>query len=505
MVLYREQRHVLQTLLRRLLERFATDELKPLPYQTFAAEAVETAFRTMQQAKHTGKVIIDMQQQELISEEHDNQIALRNNKRWVQRLQTLTDSPVDSFRLDPDGHYLIVGGLGGLGYLLTKNLIDRGARYLSVCGRSLPANELLEKLKQLKHSGVQIEVSQVDVLNFSATALWLEQANQNRNVKGILFLAGQLHDGLIQNMSWPHFEKALNVKTQGLLNIDTLSRTLDLDFFIAFSSLTSMTGSPGQTSYVAANTFVDHLMQLRISQGLPGLSINWGPWEEAGMAQRLSATQAKRLLDLGIAPLATAQALQVFNGLGQKTPPQVGVAAINWSQFLKNFPKAANDRLYTLFRQAQTTVERTSPQVQTQTQQMVWRELLNEVDRSARDRCLVELLKAAINKVIGANENEPIELRKPLFDLGLDSLTAVELKNRLETNFLCSLSTTLLFDYPTLEALSGHLKTKMSDLFAADEQPVVDPSVAVSTSATDEFDDLSQDDLEMLLASKLKK
>jgi myxalamid-type polyketide synthase MxaB len=505
MVLYREQRHVLQTLLRRLLERFATDELKPLPYQTFAAEAIETAFRTMQQAKHTGKVIIDMQQQELISEEHDNQIALRNNKRWVQRLQTLTDSPVDSFRLDPDGHYLIVGGLGGLGYLLTKNLIDRGARYLSVCGRSLPANELSEKLKQLKHSGVQIEVTQVDVLNFSATALWLEQANQKRNVKGILFLAGQLHDGLIQNMSWPHFEKALNVKTQGLLNIDTLSRKLDLDFFIAFSSLTSMTGSPGQTSYVAANTFVDHLMQLRNSQGLPGLSINWGPWEEAGMAQRLSATQAKRLLDLGIAPLATAQALQVFNGLGQKTPPQVGVAAINWLQFLKNFPKAANDRLYTLFRQTQTTVERTSPQVQTQTQQMVWRELLNEVDRSARDRRLVELLKAAINKVIGANENEPIELRKPLFDLGLDSLTAVELKNRLETNFLCSLSTTLLFDYPTLEALSGHLKTKMSDLFAADEQPVVDPAVAVSTPATDEFDDLSQDDLEMLLASKLKK
>ena len=505
MVLYREQRHVLQALLRKLLERFATHELKPLPYQTFAAEAVETAFRTMQQAKHIGKVIIDMQHQALVAEQHDSQIALRNNKRWVQRLQPLTHSPVEAFQLDADGHYLIVGGLGGLGYLLTKNLIDRGARHLSLCGRSLPANELADKLNQLKHSGVHIDVSQVDILDYSATAQWLEQANQKRNVKGILFLAGQLHDSLIQNMSWPHFEKALNVKTQGLLNIDTLSRTLSLDFFIAFSSLTSMTGSPGQASYVAANTFVDHLMQRRASQGLPGLSINWGPWEEAGMAQRLSATQAKRLLDLGISPLATAQALQVFNSLGQKTPPQIGVAAINWSQFLRNFPKAANDRFYTLFRQTQTTLERTSPQVQAQTQKIVWRELLNQVDRSARDRRLVELLKAAINKVIGANENEPIELRKPLFDLGLDSLTAVELKNRLETNFVCSLSTTLLFDYPTLEALSGHLKTKMSDLFTADEQQVVDPAAAVSTPATDEFDDLSQDDLEMLLSSKLKR
>ena len=223
------------------------------------------------------------------------------------------------------------------------------------------------------------------------------------------------------------------------------------------------------------------------------------------MAQRLSAAQAKRLLELGISPLATVQALHVFNGLGQETPPQVAVAAINWPQFLKNFPKAGNDRLYTAFRHIQSTVERTPLQVSTQAQQVVWRELLNEVDSSARDRRLVELLKAAINKVIGANENEPIELRKPLFDLGLDSLTAVELKNRLETNFLCSLSTTLLFDYPTLEALSGHLKTKMSDLFTTDEPQAVNPAAAVSTPVIDEFDDLSQDDLEMLLASKLKK
>ena len=505
MVLYREQRQVLQALLHKLLVRFATGELTPLPYQTFAAESVETAFRTMQQAKHTGKVIIDMQQQALVSEPHDNQIALRSQKRWVQRLKALSPASAESFQPDADGHYLIVGGLGGLGYLLTKNLIDRGARYLSLCGRSLPTDELSNKLNQLKHSGSQIDVSQVDVLDYSATAQWLEQANQKRPVTGILFLAGQLHDGLIQNMSWPHFEKAINVKTQGLLNVDTLSRNLSLDLFIAFSSLTSITGSPGQASYVAANTFVDRLMQQRASLGLPGLSINWGPWEEAGMAQRLSTTQAKRLLDLGISPLPTEQALQIFNGLGPETPTQLAVATINWPQFLKNFPKATNDRLYTAFRQIQNTVKRATLEASTSAKQVVWRELLNEVDRSARDRRLVEILKAAINKVIGANENEPIELRKPLFDLGLDSLTAVELKNRLETNFLCSLSTTLLFDYPTLEALSGHLKTKMSDLFTAEEKGTADPVGTVNTPATDEFDDLSQDDLEMLLASKLKK
>jgi len=507
MVLYHEQRPVLQALLRRLLERFATGEFKPLPYQTFAANAVETAFRTMQQAKHTGKVIIDMYQQALVPEERDNDSALRGKKRWVQRLQTSSHEAVQPFKLDANGHYLIVGGLGGLGYLLTKNLIDRGARQLSLCGRSLPSTQFSEQLAQLKLSGAQLEVSQVDILDYASTAQWVEQANQKSPVTGILFLAGQLHDGMIQNTNWADFEKALNVKTQGLLHIDSLSRNLNLDFFIAFSSLTSITGSPGQASYVAANTFVDHLMALRASQGLPGLSMNWGPWEEAGMAQRLSAAHAKRLLDLGIAPLTTAQALQAFNSVGLETPPQVGVAEINWPQFLNHFPKAANNPFYTAFRQTQTAVTRVSTQVttQSQTRQIVWRELLSTLESSQRDHRLVELLKAAINNVIGAPDHEPIELRKPLFDLGLDSLTAVELKNRLETNFLCSLSTTLLFDYPTLEALSGHLKTHMSELFEIPEQSVTETSVAPSSPLTDELDDLSQDDLEMLLASKLKK
>ena len=509
MVLYREQRQVLQTLLGRLLERFATGELKPLPYQTFAAEAVETAFRTMQQAKHTGKVIIDMYQQALISEQYDNHIALRSKKRWVQRLQTTRHIAAQPFKLDADSHYLVVGGLGGLGYLLTKNLIDQGARHLSLCGRSLPSSQFVDQLTQLRKTGAQIEISQVDVLDYSMTAHWIEQANQSRPVKGILFLAGQLHDGLIANTSWPDFEKALNVKTQGLLNIDILSRNLSLDFFIAFSSFTSLTGSPGQTSYVAANTFVDHLMTTRTLQGLPGLSINWGPWEEAGMAQRLSTAHAKRLLDLGIAPLTTAQALQVFNSLGQDTPPQVGVAEIAWSQFLKNFPKAAGNRFYASLRQADTVGARALPQsqpsAQTQTRQIVWRELLSSIESAQRGHRLVELLKAALNNVIGAPEHEPIELRKPLFDLGLDSLTAVELKNRLETNFLCSLSTTLLFDYPTLEALSGHLKTHMPDLFEAVEPSITESPVTPSAPLANDLDDLSQDDLEMLLASKLKK
>jgi acyl carrier protein/NAD(P)-dependent dehydrogenase (short-subunit alcohol dehydrogenase family) len=460
----------------------------------------------MQQAKHTGKVIIDMRQHPMIAQSHDYLIAIRNNNRWVARLQPIEQEALEPYRIEQDAQYLIIGGLGGLGYLLLRNLIDRGARHISLCARSVPTPDLLQKLDMLRQSKVQIEVSQVDILDASTTAAWMKQVNQDRPVKGILFLAGQLSDGLIENVNWMQFEKALNVKTQGLLNVDLESRKLDLEFFIAFSSLASITGSPGQASYVAANTFMDHLMQSRAKQGLPSQSINWGPWEEAGMAQRLNAVQAKRLLDLGIAPLPTAQALQIFNSLGRDSRPQIVVATINWPQFLKNFPKASLNSIYAAFKQPEIAAEKSQSQTQAPSaNQIVWREVLSAIESGQRAQHLIVLLTSAINKVIGADEHEPIELRKPLFDLGLDSLTAVELKNRLETNFMCSLSTTLLFDYPTLEALSEHLKKNMADLFSTPGSHSEDLAATSNTAATDEFDDLSQDDLEMLLASKLKK
>ena len=505
MDLYRDERALLQTLLQGLLERFAKGELKPLSYQLYPASTVETAFRTMQQAKHTGKVVIDLQQNP-VKIEGEAELVFRSGKSWSPRLKPLQRPASEAYKIHADGNYVIIGGLGGLGLLMAKNLIERGAQHLALCGRSLPDAKTLTAIDELRKSGATIEIAQLDSLDFNAAQNWITSINSANPIKGILYLAGQIQDGMIANQTWGQFQKALPAKTIGLENIDQISRQLDLEFFIAFSSLTSITGSPGQANYVAANTFVDGLMKLRRTIGLPGNSINWGPWEEAGMAQRLNQSQMTRLHDMGILPLDSKAALESFNTIGPKDPAQIGIMAMNWQHFIKQFPNANSNPFYENIRgnQKANLIETASGKNHAKAKISGWRDALLSSPYPQRSKLLIKLLESGINLVIGANENESIGLRKPLFDLGLDSLTAVELKNRIEANLGCALSPTLLFDYPTLEALSEHLKSLIPELFETtpiDSTPI---KLEESESAGEDFDEMSQDELERLLASKIK-
>jgi myxalamid-type polyketide synthase MxaB len=507
MDLYRDQRSVLHTLLQELMTRFAKEELRPLPYQLYSANAIETAFRTMQQAKHVGKVVIELDQSPVVVGD-EVEIALRNQQSWVPRLERYGPEDVMPYSIHPEASYVLVGGLGGLGLLIIEDLVRRGARNIFVCGRSSPCEAVKAALEKMQeNSTIQIRASQVDILSANMLEEWLESINTVAPIKGLFFLAGQLRDGLISKMSWPQFQEVLAVKTLGLSQVDQFSRKYSLDFFIAFSSLTAITGSPGQSNYVAANSFVDGLMQLRRTQGLPGNTIDWGPWKEAGMAQRLSSLQSQRLLELGILPLETKQSLQVLNGLGSQSPTQIGVMRIDWSKFLKHFPTANTNPLYEhisykeSMRLANVEMGSSTGRIEGQN----WLEILLSTPQAQRNKRLLELLESAVNQVIGAHETESIGLRKPLFDLGLDSLTAVELKNRIEKNLQCVLSSTLLFDYPTLEALSEHLKTLISIPFAPLIVEQKNSNRVAITQGNEDLDEMSEEDLALMLAAKIKK
>jgi myxalamid-type polyketide synthase MxaB len=460
----------------------------------------------MQQAKHTGKVVIDLEESPVVKGEAE-EIVFRAHQSWVPRLEHYPQKTITSFPIDPHASYIIVGGLGGLGLIMIEDLIKRGASKIFVCGRSNPSAEFNAAIEKLEIGGVQVQTAQIDILNLNDVNQWLQKIMVLAPIKGILFLAGQLQDGMIANLQWPTFKEVLAAKTIGISNVDQASRESNLDFFIAFSSLTAITGSPGQSNYVAGNSFVDGLMKLRRSLGLPGNSINWGPWKEAGMAQRLSQTQAQRLLDLGILPLETHQALNIFRNLGPQSPTQLGAMRIDWLQFLKKFPKASTNPFYQSIAKIQNSASKafsdTPKQVKLQKQN--WNELLLSLPTTQRSKQLLKLLEIAVNQVIGASETESIGLRKPLFDLGLDSLTAVELENRIETNLQCALSTTLLFDYPTLEALCEHLKTLSPHIFNPEVAEDHLANSAVLKNHNEEFDEMSEEDLELLLASKFKK
>ena len=213
-----------------------------------------------------------------------------------------------------------------------------------------------------------------------------------------------------------------------------------------------------------------------------------------------------RLHDLGILPLDSQAALESFNTIGPKDPAQIGIMAMNWQQFIKQFPNANSNPFYENIKinQKANLIETVSGKNHAKAKISGWRDTLLSTPHTQRSKLLIKLLESGVNVVIGANENESIGLRKPLFDLGLDSLTAVELKNRIEANLGCALSPTLLFDYPTLEALSEHLKSLIPEIFETtpiDSTPI---KLEGSESAGEDFDEMSQDELERLLASKIK-
>jgi acyl carrier protein len=234
-------------------------------------------------------------------------------------------------------------------------------------------------------------------------------------------------------------------KIQGAWNLHQLSQNKPLDLFILFSSATALLGSPGQANHVSANTFLDALAHYRQGLGLPGLSINWGAWSEIGAA----ANQAKTNISFqGVGTISPKQGLEILEQLITQPSPQVGVIPIDWSQFLQ-----ANKKLTPFFAEFSSTSE--TKKIDNLSS---WLPQLQQTPLKNRRAVLGKLIKGEIAKVLGFKPIE-LDLKTGFFDLGMDSLTSVELKNRLQTALGCTLPSTLAFDYPTTEALIHYLET----------------------------------------------
>ncbi|NEQ87563.1 MAG: KR domain-containing protein, partial [Moorea sp. SIO2I5] len=256
---------------------------------------------------------------------------------------------------------------------------------------------------------------------------------------------------------------------------------LPLDFFVCFSSMASMLGSPGQGNYAAANGFMDAIAHYRRGQVLPGLSINWGAWAAGGMAARLDSFNQQRLDRSGMIAIKPEQGMMALGSLLSESQSQVGVFPINWSKFLRQF--LGGKKMPFL-----SALISTEPSL---TQKSAFREQLEEAAASERQELLTTHLRLAIAKTLGWTDAQKIGMRQPLFELGLDSLMAVELKNRLESSLETSLSSTLLFDYPTVEALVEYLTNDVIPLDFFDETEKLKEE-NVSTEYSDQLSDVTQ-------------
>ncbi|BAB74378.1 hypothetical protein DSM107007_52650 [Nostoc sp. PCC 7120 = FACHB-418] len=427
--LCQQQPELIQNMLKQLVEEFEQHRLQPLAAKVFPMNQIVDAFRYMQQGKHIGKVVVDW--------------GLGNSL----------------YPLKENCTYLITGGLGGLGLLVAEWLVKMGACHLLLLGRNAPTADAVSKIQELETTGARIAIAQIDVSQTAALSNILTQIeNSAYPLAGIIHAAGVLDDGALLQMNWERFQKVMAAKVMGAWNLHTLTQHLPLDFFVLFSSATALFGSPGQANHVAANTFLDTLAHYRHTKGLPAMSINWGIWSEIG-----SATQAtKQMQQRGIEAIAPADGIQILQHLMTQPLTQIGVVPINWQKFPINSPFFEN------FYPTNNPETRQTPPPKTDLL-----EKLSQLDKQTGYELLETYLQEQIAKVLGFPPHE-INPQTGFFDLGMDSLTAIEFKNRLQTDLKITLPSTIAFDYPNIQTLAHHLNNQL--------QPTPEPQTEPSTA-----------------------
>ena len=283
----------------------------------------------------------DLLLQEIAKPDSEDQVAWRERRRYVARLSPFRPLAKRKPEL-ADGGFLITGGLGALGLRTAEWLVDHGARAITLVGRSEPTERARETIARIQAKGARVQVLRADVANYSEAEAVVAAANAEAPLRGVVHAAGVLDDGVLIQQTWERFWRVMAPKVAGSWNLHLLTLSQPLDFFICFSSAAAVLGAAGQGNYVAANAFMDGLARLRRAQGLPALSIDWGPWAEIGMASRL----AERYPRSGIGALSPALALEAFGALIECDAVQATVLSVNWSELASQFNAAAPPPLF---------------------------------------------------------------------------------------------------------------------------------------------------------------
>ena len=396
----------------------------------------------------------------------ETQVALRSApagpQRYVARLQRLERAAAHGAARLPirsEATYLITGGLRGLGLAVAGWLAEQGARHLVLLGRSAPQAQTATMIQALRAQGVTVTIAQADVTDYQQLQGVCNAIDRRYPLAGLIHAAGVLQDGTLVQQEWHNFQAVLAPKVQGAWHLHQLSKSLAaqgiaLDCFVLFSSTASLLGSAGQANHAAANAFLDALAHYRQAQGWPALSINWGGWAEIGIAAERFRRGQLAAPRSGMGTLTTQQGLAALAALLQQARPQVGVLPIDWSVFQQQ--TAAHAPFYAYLLPPGHTAKNTALFTEPPTiPAMRLREQLLAATGKAQRHLLISHLQTAVAAVVGTGQAPSPHVG--LTDIGVDSLLAIELRKRLETLLTLKLSTTFVFEYPTLDAMATFL------------------------------------------------
>ncbi|MFJ9648379.1 SDR family NAD(P)-dependent oxidoreductase [Streptomyces sp. NPDC101206] len=372
---------------------------------------------------------------------------------------------------DPDGTVLITGGTGALGSLLARHLVtEYGVRHLLLTSRRGPgAAGAAELVAELAGLGAEAAVVACDASDREALAALLAGIPAERPLTAVVHTAGHLDDGLVPSLTPERIDAVLRPKADAALHLHELTRDLDLGAFVLFSSAAGTLGNPGQANYAAANAFLDALAQSRRADGLPAVSLAWGPWEQrSGMTGDLTDADVQRMARSGLAPLSSAEGLALFDTASALTGGSVFVA-----MHLDTAPlraQAESGALPPLFRAmvrgglrkaasgpADAAVSAAARQLQG----------LSGLPEEEQERVLLDLVRAQVAAVLAYPSPDAVGESQEFLELGLDSLTAVELRNQLNAVTGLRLPATLLFDQPTPLLVARRLRTELAGSGAA--------------------------------------
>ncbi|MEU6343760.1 SDR family NAD(P)-dependent oxidoreductase [Streptomyces sp. NPDC046977] len=428
------------------------------------------------QAEHPGRfVLVDVDSEDAslraltaALDTDETQLAVRDGVVRTPRLARAVPAPAQSADapFDPDGTVLVTGAGGTLGGLLAQHLVDvHGVRrLLLVSRRGAGAENAAELTEQLGASGTEVTWAACDVADRDALATVLAGIPEEHPLTAVVHAAGVLDDGTVEALTPDRLRRVLRPKVDAAWHLHDLTRDLDLSAFVLFSSAAGVLGNAGQANYAAGNTFLDALAQHRRAQGLTAVSLAWGLWDdEAGMAGTLDAAERRRLSRGGMLPLSPAEGLALFDAAlpgaaGEEATASLLVPA---RLDLAELRRAVGDWTPPLLRGLlRGTARRRASDASAQTPDSLAQRLA-QLPSAERDRVLLDLVCTQVAQVLGHSGSAAIEPGSAFKELGFDSLTAVELRNRLGAASGLRLPATLIFDYPTPEALSGYLRSAL--------------------------------------------
>ncbi|WP_413105775.1 type I polyketide synthase [Streptomyces sp. Inha503] len=413
------------------------------------------------------------------------QVAVRSGKALVPRLSRAVapaasaEGAGSGYAWDSEGTVLVTGAMGTLGRLVARHLVaERGVRHLVlVSRRGREAAGAVELEAELAELGASVTMVACDAADREALAGVLAGIPADRPLRGVVHAAGVLDDGVIETLTPERIDTVLRPKVDAAFHLHELTRDLDLTAFAVFSSAAGTFGGAGQGNYAAANAYVDALAAHRRALGLPAVSLAWGFWaERSGMTGHLADEDVRRMRRGGIAPLTSEEGLALFDVSGTMAQPVLLPIRLDLPALRA---QAASGAVSALLRDLLSVPARRAvrPSSGGAGESDLWRRLA-PLPTDEQDEVLLNLVCTHVAEVLGHAGADSIEVGRAFKELGFDSLTAVELRNRLNTATGLRLPATLVFDYPTPVVIARHLRSEL-----AEAHPGATPSVSPSGAA----------------------